>query len=67
MIALSEVIIMDIPALSVAMNNYSVSTDVSLAVMGKILDTAEAAGEAITEMMETAAVPGLGENIDILA
>lgn len=58
---------MDIPALSMAMADYNVSMNVSIAVMSKILDTAEATGEALTEMMETAAIPGLGENIDILA
>ena len=59
---------MDIPALSMAMADYNVSADVSIAVMSKILDTAEATGEALTEMMAaSAAIPGLGENIDILA
>lgn len=57
---------MDIPALSMAMADYNVSTNINIAVMGKILDTAEAAGEALTEMV-SASVPGLGENIDILA
>lgn len=58
---------MDIPALSMAMADYNVSMNVSIAVMSKILDTAEAAGEALTEMAASAAIPGLGENIDILA
>ena len=65
---MEEVIIMDIPALSMAMANYNVSANVSIAVMGKILDTAEATGEALTEMMAASATtPGLGENIDLLA
>lgn len=58
---------MDIPALSMAMADYNVSSSISLAVMSKILDTAEATGEALTEMAASAAIPGLGENIDILA
>lgn len=59
---------MDIPALSMAMADYNVSANISIAVMGKILDTAEATGEALTEMAASAAaIPGLGENIDILA
>ena len=59
---------MDIPALSMAMADYNISANVSIAVMGKILDTAEATGEALTEMMAAStAIPGLGENIDILA
>ncbi len=57
---------MDIPALSMAMADYNVSANVSIAVMSKILDTAEATGEALNEMI-AASAPGLGENIDILA
>ena len=58
---------MDIPALStyMAMNNLSMNVD--SAVMSKILDTAEAAGEALAQMADAVSVPGLGENIDIMA
>ncbi|MCI9074236.1 MAG: putative motility protein [Dorea sp.] len=58
---------MDIPTLSMAMAEYNVSSSISLAVMSKILDTAEATGEVLTEMAASASVPGLGDNIDILA
>ena len=58
---------MDIPALSTYMSMGNLSTNVDIAVMSKILDTAEATGEALTQMMAAAAVPGLGENIDIMA
>lgn len=58
---------MDIPALSTYMSMSNLSTQVDIAVMSKILDTAEATGEALTQMMASAQIPGLGENIDIMA
>ncbi|MEY8338355.1 YjfB family protein [Lachnospiraceae bacterium 62-35] len=59
---------MDIAALSVSMSTSRFAADVSMALMSKALDTAEIAGEALTEMMEAASiVPGLGEHIDIRA
>lgn len=58
---------MDISALSTYMSMNNLNTNVDIAVMSKILDTAEATGEALTEMLEAAPVPGLGELIDIRA
>lgn len=58
---------MDISALSTYMSMNQLSTNVDIAIMSKILDTAEATGEALTEMLEAAPVPGLGELIDIRA
>lgn len=58
---------MDIPALASSMAMENLGMNVSLAVMSKILDTAEASGEALTQMIEAAEIPGLGENIDIMA
>ncbi len=39
--------------------------DLGTALMAKVLDTVEDAGAALEEMIETAVIPGLGENIDI--
>lgn len=43
------------------------STSVSFALMSKVMDTAESTSEAMLEMMDAAMVPGLGENLDIMA
>lgn len=58
---------MDIPALSTYMSMSNLSMNVDIAVMSKILDTAETTGEALTQMIASVATPGLGENIDIMA
>lgn len=58
---------MDIPALSTYMSMSSLSMNVDIAVMSKILDTAEAAGDAVTQMADAVSVPGLGDIIDIMA
>lgn len=58
---------MDISALSTYMSMSNLSMNVDIAVMSKILDTAEATGEALAQMMDAAPVPGLGEIIDIRA
>lgn len=58
---------MDIQALSTYMSMSNLSMNVDIAVMSKILDTAEAAGEALTQMIEASPVPGLGEMIDVRA
>ena len=58
---------MDIPALSTMMSMERLSTNISFAMMSKVLDTAEATSEAMLQMMDAAAVtPGLGDNINIL-
>ncbi len=58
---------MDIPALSTAMSMERLSTSISFALMSKVMDTAENTSEAMIEMLDAAVVPGLGENIDIMA
>lgn len=58
---------MDIPALSSMMAMERLSTSVSFALMSKVMDTAESTSEAMIEMMDAAMVPGLGENLDIMA
>ena len=62
-----EVICMDISALSTYMSMSNLSMNVNIAVMSKILDTAEASGEALLQMTDAALTPGLGELIDIRA
>lgn len=58
---------MDIAAMSLSLSACSTNTNISLAMMSKVLDTAEVTGEALTEMIESIPTPGLGEHIDILA
>lgn len=56
---------MDISGLSVSMSTSSINTGLEVALLSKVLDSAEATGEALNEMMDAVAIPGLGENIDI--
>ncbi len=58
---------MDIAAMSLSLSACSTNTNISVAMMSKILDTVEVTGEARTEMMEAIPTPGLGEHIDVLA
>lgn len=57
---------MDISALS-SMSASQMVSNMGVALLSKVLDTAEVTGEALNEMIETASVPvsGLGENLDI--
>ena len=64
---------MDIAALSTAMSMQQLHLNVSYAMMSKVMDTMEMSTEAMAEMMDAAAqisggaaVPGLGENIELL-
>ena len=56
---------MDISGLSVSMSTSSINTGLEVAMLSKVLDSAEIAGEELNEMMEAVAIPGLGENLDI--
>lgn len=63
---------MDIAALSTAMSMDRLQMNVGYAMMSKVMDTMEMTGEAMEEMLDSAAqiasgsvIPGLGENIDI--
>ena len=56
---------MDISGLSVSMSTSSINTGLEVAMLSKVLDSAEIAGEALNEMMEAVAIPGLAENLDI--
>lgn len=64
---------MDIAALSTVMSMDRLQMNVGYAMMSKVMDTMEMTGEAMEEMLDSAAqiasgsvIPGLGENIDIL-
>ena len=58
---------MDVAAMSLSLSACETNTNISLAMMSKVLDTAEATSEAMMQMMDAAAVtPGLGDNINIL-
>lgn len=64
---------MDIAALSTAMSMDRLQMNVGYAMMSKVMDTMEMTGEAMEEMLNSAAqiasgaaIPGLGENIDIM-
>ncbi|MBQ9590752.1 MAG: YjfB family protein [Butyrivibrio sp.] len=60
---------MDIPALSMALSQNKVLTDVGVALLAKNLDTMESAGEALVSVidssMELSVNPDLGANIDL--
>lgn len=58
---------MDVAAMSLSLSACETNTNISLAMMSKVLDTVEVAGEALTEMIQSVPTPGLGEHIDVLA
>ena len=59
-------IVMDIPALSIALNSIQTSNDIGIAVLAKNLDVMNTEGDALTKMMELSMNPGIGQNIDYL-
>ncbi len=60
---------MNIPELSTALSNVRVADQVSVAVLDKALESAEATGGGILNMMdrsmELSVNPNIGSNIDI--
>lgn len=61
---------MDIPALSMALAQTKTLNDVGAAVLGKALDTARVQGDAMSEMLDSAAMelsvnPHIGGNFDV--
>lgn len=50
-----------------AISNSSLGANISMALMSKVLDTAQEAGDAVIEMMEAVVPtsPDLGQYIDI--
>lgn len=60
-----SVIRMDIAALSMAMAQDRVMTDVGTAMLSKAIDQGQETGDTLTKMMEQSVNPNLGGNIDI--
>ena len=65
---------MDIAGLSSVMSMEKLQMNVGYAMMSKVMDAMEMSTEAMAEMMDAAAqvsggasIPGLGDNIDVLA
>ena len=61
---------MDIAGLSTALANMRIQTDVSTAVLAKAMDTNEALGAGLVEMIDSAAMensvtPWVGGNFDM--
>ena len=61
---------MDIAGLSTALSNVSLQSQVSIAVLGKAMDTSEVLGTEMVEMIDAAAMelsvnPGVGANFDM--
>ena len=56
---------MDITSISSTVYSGNINTGLELAMLSKVLDTAEESGEAIMEML--ASVTGVGMNIDVRA
>ena len=56
---------MDIAGLSMSLSTAKLGMGVELAMLSKVLDTAEQTGEVLTEMMDSVPIAGLGEYIDI--
>ena len=60
---------MDIAGLSTALSNVSLQSQVSVAVLNKAMDTSEALGNGMVELMDAAMElsgnPNLGANFDM--
>lgn len=57
---------MDIAAISMAMSQQNLMTDINVALLSKSLDSVETMGTDMVKMMEQSVQPELGQNIDIL-
>lgn len=56
---------MDIAALSMAMGQQDLMSQLGVAVLDKSLETVSTAGSSMVKMMEQSVNPALGQNIDI--
>ncbi len=56
---------MDIAAISMAMSQQNIMTNINVALLSKGLDTVEELGTDMVKMMEQSVQPNLGQNIDI--
>lgn len=68
-IAAAQEVLMDIPALSMALSQNKILNEFSVAMLSKNLDTMESAGEALVSTIDSAAElsvnPNVGANFDI--
>jgi len=56
---------MDIAALSMALSQQNMITDVNVALLSKGLDSVEDMGDSMVKMLEQSVQPHLGQNLDI--
>lgn len=56
---------MDIPALSIAMSQANLGSNLGVALMSESLENADETGEALIKLMEQSVNPSVGQNIDI--
>ena len=56
---------MDIAAISMAMSQQNLMTNINVAILSQSLDTVETMGTDMVKMMEQSVQPNLGQNIDI--
>ena len=59
---------MNIPGLSISMSASSITANMGVSLLAKVLDTAEMTGEMLNDMLEQSGLPaldGLGEHIDM--
>lgn len=56
---------MDVAALSMAMSQSQVMSQISVGVLKMSMDTSEVIGDGMIKMMEQSVAPNLGQAIDI--
>ena len=56
---------MDIAAISMAISQQNLMTNVNVALLSQSLDTVETVGADMVKMMEQSVHPNLGQNLDI--
>lgn len=56
---------MDIPALSMALAQTNLQSDIGIAMLGKALDVSRDLGDGLADMLEQSVTPYLGGSIDI--
>ena len=69
-VIVKEVCTMDIAGVSVALSNVSLQSQVSVAVLDRAMDTNEALGAGMVQMLDAAAMersvdPNVGMNFDV--
>lgn len=56
---------MDIAAVSTAMSQMNLTSQIGTAVLSMSMDMAESAGDGLVKVLESSVTPELGANIDI--